>query len=214
MATQFKRPPSGHLRLGIAVLAGVIACWVATFFLIFPMSLLVGLVFMAGLFVAASFAVLWPMSWKRTSANANREDFNPLLEETLVVTVALAGLVGIVVILLRGQDHERNAAAALGLVGIFLSWAMLHLMYGARYAHLYYSDPKGGIDFNSSDPPRYVDFLYMAFTLGMTYAVSDTNVSHTDIRAVVTRHALLSYVFGTVVLAAAINLVLGVVGGG
>lgn len=213
MATQYRRPPSGHLRLGLAVLTGLIACLVSTLYLTLPMSLLVGLVFMAGLFVAASIAVLWPMSSQRTRENANREDFNPLLEETLVVMVALIGLVGIVIILLRGHDQERNIAAALGLLGIFLSWAMLHLMYGARYANLYYSEPKGGIDFNSSDPPRYVDFLYMAFTLGMTYAVSDTNVSHTAIRSVVTRHALLSYIFGTVVLAAAINLVLGVVGG-
>lgn len=213
MATKFKKPPSGHLRLALAVLTGVIACLISTFFLTLPMSLLVGLVFMAGLFVVASVAVLWPMSSEGTRANANREDFNPLLEETLVVSVALIGLVGIVVILLRGNDQERTVAAALGLLGIFLSWAMLHLMYGARYANLYYAEPKGGIDFNSSDPPKYVDFLYMAFTLGMTYAVSDTNVSHTAIRSVVTRHALLSYIFGTVVLAAAINLVLGVVGG-
>ena len=113
MATKFKKPPSGHLRLALAVLTGVIACLISTFFLTLPMSLLVGLVFMAGLFVVASVAVLWPMSSEGTRANANREDFNPLLEETLVVSVALIGLVGIVVILLRGHDQERTAAAAL-----------------------------------------------------------------------------------------------------
>lgn len=213
MATQYRNPLSGTTRLGLAVAAGVIAGWVATFFLASPLSLLVALVAMAGLFVVTSLPVLWPMSPDRARANAAREDFNPFLEETLVVLVALAGLIGIVVILARGGDREQTAAAALGLVGIFLSWEMLHMMYAARYANLYYTEPEGGIDFNGSGPPSYVDFIYVAFTVGATYAISDTNVSQTAIRAVVLRHGVLSFVFSTVVLAATINLVLGVVGG-
>jgi hypothetical protein len=52
---------------------------------------------------------------------------------------------------------------------------MLHLMYTARYAYLYYSEPVGGIDFNSNDQPSYRDFLYLSYNLGMTYQVSDTD---------------------------------------
>ena len=88
---------------------------------------------------------------------------------------------------------------------------MLHLTYAARYAYLYYGDPVGGIDFNSSDPPAYRDFCYFSYNLGMTYQVSDTGVSSTAIRSVVLRHCLISYVFGTVILAATINLVAGLV---
>jgi uncharacterized membrane protein len=71
----------------------------------------------------------------------------------------------------------------------------------------------GGIDFNSDDPPAYRDFLYFSYDLGMTYQVSDTDVSSTTIRAVALRHCLLSYAFGTVILATTINLVTGVVTG-
>ena len=94
-----------------------------------------------------------------------------------------------------------------------MSWAGLHLMYAARYAYLFYSEAPGGIDFNADDPPAYRDFLYFSYNLGMTYQVSDTSVSSRTIRAVVLRHALLSYVFGTVILATTINLVASVVVG-
>ena len=86
-------------------------------------------------------------------------------------------------------------------------------MYAARYAYLYYTPSAGGIDFNSDDPPAFRDFFYFSYNLGMTYQVSDTNVSNPTIRAVALRHCLLSYVFGTVILATAINLVAGLVTG-
>lgn len=194
-------------------MAGLLTNLITYFFLSLPLSFLAGVLIMAGTFVFSSLLVLWPMSSEQTEDNAGREDFNPFLEEALVVIVALAALVGIVVILVTGNTGARNAAALLGLLGVFLTWGMLHLMYTTRYAHMYYSHPIGGIDFNDQIQPRYVDFMYFSYNLGMTYQVSDNNVSTTAIRSVVLRHCLLSYVFGTVVLAATINLVLGVVGG-
>jgi uncharacterized membrane protein len=110
-----------------------------------------------------------------------------------------------------GNSSTRNTAAAIGLIGVFTTWAMPHLMYTTRYAQLYYGEPVGGIDFNSNDQPSYRDFFYFSYNLGMTYQVSDTGVSSTAIRSVVLRHCLLSYSFGTVILAATINLVAGLV---
>lgn len=72
-------------------------------------------------------------------------------------------------------------------------------------------DPAGGIDFNGHERPAYRDFFYFSYNLGMTYQVSDTSVSSSAIRSVVLRHCLLSYIFGTVILAATINLVAGIV---
>ena len=65
------------------------------------------------------------------------------------------------------------------------------------------------MDFNEKDRARYSDFAYLAFTIGMTYQVSDTNLSTRQIRATALRHALLSYLFGAIIIAAAINLVAG-----
>jgi len=72
----------------------------------------------------------------------------------------------------------------------------------------------GFIDFNGDGAPRLSDFAYLAFTLGMTYQVSDTDLRTPEVRRLVLRHTLLSYVFGTVIVAATINLVVGLAAGG
>jgi uncharacterized membrane protein len=169
------------------------------------------------LFVTLGWIVLWPMDATATRANTRREELRPVAEEIMVVVAAVSGLVGIVALLVQGDADTPHAAIALG--GVFMAWAALHLMYATRYAALYYEpsggEPPlaGGIDFNSTQPPTYRDFLYFSYNLGMTYQVSDTDVSSTMIREVVLRHALLSYLFGTSILATAINLVVGIVTG-
>ncbi|MFI6317787.1 DUF1345 domain-containing protein [Nonomuraea sp. NPDC050556] len=178
-----------------------------------PLGTLSGIATSATLFVAAGWIVLWPMDADATHRNARREDFRPVTEEFVVVAAALCGLVAIVALLMIGSSDTSHAAAATALGGVFMAWAALHLMYATRYAYLYYEAPVGGIDFNSEAPPAYSDFLYFSYNLGMTYQVSDTDVSSSKIRAIVLRHCLLSYVFGTGILATTINLVVGMVTG-
>jgi uncharacterized membrane protein len=176
------------------------------------LGVLAGIAVTELLFVMAGWTVLWPMDATATHRNTRREDFRPVTEEIVVVVVALCGLCAIVLLLLRNESDNDHVAAATALCGVFMAWAALHLMYAARYAYVYY-ESEGGIDFNSHHPPAYRDFFYFSYNLGMTYQVSDTDVSSSTIRAVVLRHALLSYVFGTSILATAINLVVGLVSG-
>ena len=65
----------------------------------------------------------------------------------------------------------------------------------------------GGVDFNQTERPDYRDFVYFALTLGMTFQVSDTTITSKTVRRQATRHALLSYLFGAVIVALAINTV-------
>ncbi|SCE57929.1 Uncharacterized membrane protein [Streptomyces sp. DvalAA-43] len=178
-----------------------------------PLGVLAGIAAAETIFVVTGWLVLWPMDAATTHHNVRREEFRPVVEELVVVAAALCGLVGIVVLLLVGHSDLSHAAAATALCGVFMAWASLHLMYATRYAYLYYLPSEGGIDFNSQDPPKYVDFLYFSYNLGMTYQVSDTGVSSSTIRAVALRHCLLSYVFGASILATTINLVAGIVTG-
>lgn len=200
---------SAVTRLAVAVVVGVVVGVPVGLVANVPVGVLTGLAGMETVFVVAGWFTLWPMDATATRQNTTREDFRPVAEEVLVVAIALGGLVGIVVLLVRGNS---DGTAAIALAGVFMAWAVLHLMYATRYAHLYYLGD-GGIDFNSDDPPTYRDFLYFSYNLGMTYQVSDTGVTSTAIRAVVLRHCLLSYVFGTSVLATTINLVAGAVTG-
>ena len=74
---------------------------------------------------------------------------------------------------------------------------------------LYYSPPRGGIQFNQEEPPAYWDFAYVALTLGMTYQVADTSLESSVMRSTVIRHALMSYLFGSIILATVVNLIAG-----
>lgn len=206
-------PTSAVPRLAGATVLGAAVGVVVGVLTNTPLGVLVGIAAAETLFVVAGWIVLWPMDATATHRNARREEFRPVVEELAVVGSALAGLAGIVFLLLVGNSDLSRAAAAAALGGVFMAWAALHLMYAARYAYIYYRPRGGGIDFNSEDPPRYIDFIYFSYNLGMTYQVSDTNVSTTTIRAVALRHCLLSYVFGASILATTINLVAGIVTG-
>ncbi|MET7549474.1 DUF1345 domain-containing protein [Streptomyces sp. NPDC058232] len=200
-------------RLAGATVVGAVIGSVVGLLTNAPLGILAGIAAAETSFVVAGWLVLWPMDAATTHGHVRSEQFRPVAEELLVVASALCGLVGIVMLLLVGNSDLSHAAAATALCGVFLAWAALHLMYATRYAYLYYLAPEGGIDFNSDDPPQYSDFLYFSYNLGMTYQVSDTDVSSSTIRAVALRHCLLSYVFGASILATTINLVAGIVTG-
>ena len=92
-----------------------------------------------------------------------------------------------------------------------LSWAVVHTVFALRYAHLYYTDTPGGIDFKQEPMPDYHDFAYVAFTVGMTFQVSDTDINTRPMRRAILRHALLSWLFGAIIVAMTINLIAGLV---
>ncbi|MET9661839.1 DUF1345 domain-containing protein [Streptomyces sp. NPDC006510] len=206
-------PLSAVPRLAGSAVVGAVIGVVAGVLTNIPLGLLTGIAAVETVFVVAGWLVLWPMDAAATHRNARREQFRPAVEELVVVASALCGLVGVVLLLLVGRSDLSHVAAATALCGVFMSWAALHLMYATHYAYLYYQAPRGGIDFNTDAPPRYSDFLYFSYNLGMTYQVSDTGVSSSTFRAVVLRHCLLAYVFGAGILATTINLVAGIVTG-
>jgi len=205
-----------RVRLWISLAAGAAAAAVGC--LVGPAEgALIGIAVAGVIFVVFGWKVLWRLSQPETeAAYAKYQDLNHGADEALVVGIALASLGGIAAFILVGPSSD-TWSAAVAVVGIASAWASLHLMYAARYAHLYYDEHRrereDAIDFNSDELPSYRDFLYFSYNLGMTYQVSDTDVRSSVIRQVVLRHCLLSYVFGTAILATAINLVLGALTG-
>jgi uncharacterized membrane protein len=124
----------------------------------------------------------------------------------------LASLVAVAYLLVQANSAHgvRQALqAALAVLSVAVSWALVHLLFMLRYAVLYYSGTVGGINFNQDESPRFLDFAYLAFTIGMTYQVSDTNLESTQMRVAAFRHALLSFIFGSMILATMVNLVAG-----
>ncbi|WP_284985583.1 DUF1345 domain-containing protein [Arthrobacter sp. fls2-241-R2A-172] len=148
-----------------------------------------------------------------TAAHARREDPGRAGADALVLSATIASFAGVALILLDAADAEggkKAAIIAMAVGSVALSWFLVHTLFTLRYASIYYRD-KTGVDFNESKQPRYMDFAYLAFTVGMTFQVSDTDLKTDAIRTTVLRQALLSYLLGTIVLATTINLVAGLI---
>jgi uncharacterized membrane protein len=171
----------------------------------------------AGWVIAAGSYVLWTqlmisgMDAEQTCHWATREDPTRWVADAVILSASVASLGGVGYLVVAGSRSGTGAieAAVVGILTVAASWFAVHTLFTVHYARLYYSDDPGGIDFHDPNPPRFRDFAYLAFTVGMTYQVSDTEIGVTSIRATVLRHALLSYLLGAVVLAVTINLIAG-----
>ena len=146
-----------------------------------------------------------------TASHATREDPTRPMTEVLVISASVASLAGVGFLLVSAsaKGGQADIAAGVGISVVATAWFVVHTVFALRYARLYYVNDAGGIDFNQDERPAYVDFAYLAFTIGMTYQVSDTDLKTRTIRATALRQALLSYLFGAVVLAITVNLVAG-----
>jgi uncharacterized membrane protein len=165
-------------------------------------------------YVAHIWAIIGHLSPEQTGAHATREDPGRRATDVMTVLASLASLGGVVYLLTAGASKGVGAdvSAGLGIIDVAASWLLVHTVFTLRYAELYYTEPRGGVDFNQDEDPAYSDFAYLAFTLGMTYQVSDTDLRTRAIRTTALRHSLLSYLFGSVILATTINLVAGLGG--
>ena len=111
--------------------------------------------------------------------HASREDTSLRLAELTVLSAGVALLAAVGLALIRAGNATGATKAyliTLGLLSVALSWGLVHTVFTLRYARSYYARPVGGIDFNEDDPPTYLDFAYLALTIGMTFQVSDTNL--------------------------------------
>jgi len=145
----------------------------------------------------------------RTRELASRQDPARSTSDALLLVAAVASLVALVVVSIQSKSGgvDKGLAAGVGFASVIVSWIFIHTLYTLRYAALYYADESVPIDFHQEAPPRYWDFAYVSFTIGATFQVSDTDLTTSAVRAVALRHALLSYLFGAVILAGAVNIV-------
>lgn len=155
-------------------------------------------------------ATIGPMDAKEAAEHARAEDFSHATADIVLLGASVASLVAVgMTLVVAGREHgaQKGALIALTILTVALSWLMVHTVFTVRYGDLYYADPVGGIDFNEEDKPDYRDFAYLALTIGMTFQVSDTDLQAKPIRRNAIKHALLSYSFGTVIVAITINIV-------
>ena len=200
------------VRLVAMLIVGVLAALVTGFLGHWYLALATGWDAAALLFVLSVGRAIVGMGAAETKADASRENPGRAVSELIIICASVASLAGVGVLLVRANSThgtQQSLLAALGVASVALSWFVVHTLFTLRYAVLYYAGPEQSVDFKSGVPPRYTDFAYLAFTVGMTFQVSDTDLRSPIMRANVLRHALLSYLFGAVIIASMINLVAG-----
>jgi uncharacterized membrane protein len=173
---------------------------------------LLGCCTLAALYCAWVWVSVWPMDAATTAAHAQAEDPARDLADALLLAASIASLLAVGLVLFgAGSQHgaTKYVQIALAVTSVAFSWLLVHTVFTLKYARLYYSDPVGGVDFKEQEPPQYSDFAYLAFTIGMTFQVSDTDLRTKAFRRAALRHALISFPLGTVIIATSVNLVAG-----
>ena len=202
-------PSSARTRVLVSLAVGLVAFVIAAVLTPWQAASLIGWDVAASVFIVWVWLVVGRMDGEATKAHAGIEDRSTGTADLVLILASITSLVGVGLSLLEASDKEvlaRATITALASLSVILSWATVHTVFTLRYARLYYAG-EGGIDFNEDRPPTYGDFAYVAFTIGMTYQVSDTTIGSRTIRRTALRHAYMSYLFGTVVVAMTINIV-------
>ena len=169
----------------------------------------------------AFLATIWPIIIRSDSLHAEqlsaREDETRGSATVLLIGASVASLLGVGFALsLAGRESGSQRVLLIGaaMLTVLLSWTVINTVYTLRYAHLHFGSTAEGIAFGDStgqERPDYRDFAYIAFTIGMTYQVSDTTVRDRRIRHTVLSHAILAYLFGVVIVSGSVSLIAGLV---
>jgi uncharacterized membrane protein len=204
------------LRRAIVVLiVGLVATFVLLPYVPWELAAILGWDVGAATFLASTGHLIARAGAGDTERLAAEEAATPAAGTLVLVTACTVSLLGVgFAIRLAGDSSGRLRALliAVAVLTVALSWATLNVVYVLRYAYLCYGPARGGIGFGDPETrarPTYRDLAYVAFTIGMTYQVSDTVLRDPRTRRTVLAHAGLAYVFGVVIIAGAINLIAG-----
>jgi uncharacterized membrane protein len=208
--SEWMRTASAGQRVTVAMLAGAVAGAVVSLVTVPSAAVLSGWDVAVVIYLVWVFIAVWRLDPGTTARLAKREDPSSAVAELVVLGAGTAVLVAVGFALVKAGEATGGMKAylvTLGLVSVVLSWMVVHTVFALKYARAYYSEPAGGIEFNEDEPPNYIDFGYYAFTIGMTFQVADTNITSRAVRRTTLHHALLSYLFGSVLLGLVINVV-------
>ena len=200
-------------RLLAAFATGLVVFGIAMLFVSWQVAVLLGWIASASIYLIWVWSHIWRLGGEETAARSTREDDSRAGTDIVLIGACVASLVAVVIGLVKAVQVggvARGVIASIAVLTVTLSWMLVHTVFTLRYASKFH-DQGGGIEFHEVEGrlPDYHDFAYMAFTIGMTFQVSDTDITSPDIRRTALRHSLISYLFGIVIVAITINVLAG-----
>ena len=205
------RDPSAR-RLVVAVPLGVAGGIASGFLSVGQTVPLIAWTAIGALWTVATWLGIARLDGVETRRLATAEEPGRTQAHILLIVAAVTSLVAVLVGVVKAGSSSGTTKYLLlgaGIATIIVSWFVVHTVFTLRYAGLWYEGRVGGVNFNQNDDPVYTDFAYLAFTVGMTFQVSDTDITTKAMRRLVLRHQLISYLFGAVIISATVNLVAG-----
>jgi len=171
-------------------------------------SMLVGFDVAGALFlIALSLTMLWGGT-AAVRENARRIDAGRWGVLSVSVLLSSAALVALG-IEIQAAEHASLMHIVLGAASIIVAWLLMNTMFALHYAHAYYvgeAASRGGLEFPGTDQPDYLDFMYFALVIGMTFQVSDVRIINSRTRRVALLQAVIAFFFNVVVLALSVSL--------
>jgi uncharacterized membrane protein len=185
------------------------------------LSLIMKILILWDVFAFCFLLTAWFVILNRTTNqirhHARQEDGSNLFVYIIVILSSFASIVTVLLLLLSKDAASTDSGyVPVAVAGMLLSWTLVHTTYTIHYAHIYYGDDTEnktlraeGLLFPGEKNPDYLDFAYFSFVIGMTFQVSDVNITARRIRRTALLHGLLSFVLNTFVVALTINLIAG-----
>lgn len=177
------------------------------------------------IFCLGLLTLYWIVFFNTTHTHIRKQSAKDDPSRIIIFTIVLIGctISMLAVVLLLTAKNENHAHkliyVPLALAAMILSWLTVQTIFTARYAHMYYSNKKndsstyaGGLDFPGDNQPDFLDFAYFSFVLGMTFQVSDVEISSKKIRRLALLHGLIAFAYNTVIVALTINIIAGLKG--
>jgi uncharacterized membrane protein len=210
-----------HHRVMISLVAGVIVFLLASPALTLPSALLFAWMGFALVAIILMWITILSSHPREVQKIAKLQDSSRAMIFAIVIIASIFSLLAVYFLLKSAKGHTKNMNdhILLSIAAVFISWWLVHTIFTLRYAHMYYDTsrddgspkPGGGLDFPEDEHPDYMDFVYFAFVIGMTFQVSDVEISAKPIRRLAWLHGLISFIFNTAIVALGINVISGLV---
>ena len=209
-----------HAPFYIGLIAGV-ACFAVSLWLVPKFAVAIGANALFVAYLALSFFKLPELTADYLRRHAGDEDAPAGGIFLVVLVVVVASVVSLFVAL---SDAKPDAAeVALSVASVLLGWFTVQAVGAFHYAYEYYQKPEasehdgaieGGLDFPGDDEPDGTAFMYFSYTVGTSVATSDTKITSNAMRRRLTYHVVFSHLYNTIILAAVVNVILALGGGG
>lgn len=211
-----------HYRLMMALVVSVIVFLIFFKRLTIPELALVTWIGCASTIIVLNWISILTSHPREARKIAKLQDSSRTFLFAFIITASVVSLIAIIFLLKSPKgisEADRNGHILLAIGAVAVSWWLVHTVFSLRYAHIFYdtdtddggSKKGGGLDFPDTKEPDFLDFIYFGFVVGMTFQVSDVQITDRNIRRLCLLHGLISFAFNTAIVALSINVISGLI---